>query len=150
MKVCWFGLYKSNYSRNKILIDGLRQNDVAVVECNVSYKDRYKYFKLIKELYAVKHEYDVIYCAFPINYNVIFAKLFQNKPIVIDAFFPLYDTYVYDRKSVSKFSLRALFYKSLDWINLRLADVVIADTQEHKKYWHTLCPNAKIEVFFDK
>lgn len=34
MRVCYFGTYDRNYSRNRILIEGLRRNGVEVVECH--------------------------------------------------------------------------------------------------------------------
>ncbi|RME45968.1 MAG: glycosyltransferase [Chloroflexi bacterium] len=35
MRVCYFGTYDFNYSRNRILIEGLKRNGVEVVECHV-------------------------------------------------------------------------------------------------------------------
>ena len=32
--VCYFGTYRSNYPRNRILIDGLRKNGMDVIECH--------------------------------------------------------------------------------------------------------------------
>ncbi len=34
MKVCYWGTYDKGYLRNKILITGLRENGVEVVECH--------------------------------------------------------------------------------------------------------------------
>lgn len=35
MRICYFGTYDRGYSRNRILIEGLRRNGVEVVECHV-------------------------------------------------------------------------------------------------------------------
>lgn len=35
MRVCYFGTYDFDYSRNRILIEGLKRNGVEVVECHV-------------------------------------------------------------------------------------------------------------------
>lgn len=147
MKVCWFGIYDAGYSRNKVLVSGLRAADVEVIECNAfEHKGFKKYIRLIKQLINLQNDYDVLFCAFPINYNVIIAKLFQKKPIVIDAFFPLYDAYVVDRKTISKFSFMGLLFYLLDKINLRLADLSITDTEQHKKYWKKVFSKANVEV----
>lgn len=149
MKVCWFGIYERDYSRNHVLISGLRKNGVEVVECNAydsSKSGLAKYFNLIKKLRALRNEYDVLFCAFPINYNVIIAKIFQKKPICIDAFFPLYDAYVKDRKVVSKYSVRGLVYRWLDIWNLKLASVVITDTEQHRTYWKQLWEEVNVAV----
>ena len=34
IKVCYFGTYRAAYSRNKIMIEGLRRNGVEVLECH--------------------------------------------------------------------------------------------------------------------
>lgn len=34
LRVCYFGTYRSNYSRNRIMIEGLRRNGVIVEECH--------------------------------------------------------------------------------------------------------------------
>jgi hypothetical protein len=34
LRVCYFGTYRANYSRNQIMIEGLRRNGVEVVECH--------------------------------------------------------------------------------------------------------------------
>lgn len=146
MKVCWFGIYKKDYSRNQILIDGSQQSGIQVIECNISSKESFKYLKLIIKILKLRNQYDILFCAFPINYNVIIAKLFQKKIIVADAFFPLFDAYVNDRRSSSKFSFKSIVYYILDKINLELADFVITDTEQHKKYWLNLNSGIKIEA----
>tara|TARA_B100000508_G_scaffold24443_2_gene17621 strand:- start:15270 stop:16307 length:1038 start_codon:yes stop_codon:yes gene_type:complete len=146
MKICWFGLYDRDYSRNGVLIEGLTQVGVDVIECNtLSSGGLKKYFDLIKKLRSIDNQYDYIYCAFPVNYNVLIAAFFQKKPIVVDAFFPLYEAYVIDRAVISKFSPKALVLKFLDWVNIYLSDYVVVDTDSHKEYWLKYDPD-KIKV----
>ncbi len=38
MTVLYFGIYNPNYSRNRVLIKGLRENSIEVLECNVPYR----------------------------------------------------------------------------------------------------------------
>jgi glycosyltransferase involved in cell wall biosynthesis len=147
MKICWFGIYHREYSRNQVLISGLQQQGVEIVECNmIGGKGIEKYWELIKKIYAIDNQYDYLFCAFPINYNVLIAKFFQRKKVVIDAFFPLYDAYVHDRKLLFSWSPRALLYYCLDRINLRLADLVITDTEQHAQYWKKLHPEVSVHV----
>ncbi len=147
MKICWFGIYDEKYSRNNVLINGLTSSGETVLQCNTyGQKGLKKYFQLIKKIRSLHGNYDVLYCAFPNNYNVLLAKIFQRKPIVIDAFFPLYDAYIVDRKAFSRYSLKAFMYYWLDKINIFLADVVIVDTGEHKKYWRSISEEKSIEI----
>ena len=65
---------------------------------------------------------------------VPFAKLISRKPIIFDAFLSLYDSNVFDRKTVKRRSVRAFYYWILDWLSMRLADIVLFDTDQHIKY----------------
>ncbi len=114
---------------------GLAINGVDVVECNVNWRDKNRYFKLFKQLRALKNEYDFIYVAYPATIPVIFAKLFQKKIVVMDAFYSMFDAVVNDRKEVSFLSFRSIKLLFLDWVSIMLAGCVITDTEAHKKYW---------------
>lgn len=63
-----------------------------------------------------------------------FARLRRHK-IVFDAFVPLYDTLVVDRALVSTDSLAAKFAWRLEWLALRLADIILVDTDEHGDFF---------------
>ncbi|MCA9367048.1 glycosyltransferase [Candidatus Kaiserbacteria bacterium] len=146
MKVCWFGCYDSDYARNQILLHGLRLNGVDVIECNETSIGWRRYPRLIKKLHELKNQYDIIYCAFPAGYFVTIAWLFQKKPIVVDAFFPMHDAYVHDRKVVSKWSLYALWLSVVDRLTVSLADRVIVDTKQHALYWKRIVPKQHYEL----
>lgn len=135
MKICWFGIYKREYPRNRILLDGLEQCDVEVVHCGVDAYERFRYIKLIRKLLELKGQYDVIYAAFPAPSVVPIAKLFSRKRVVVDAFYSMYDSIVVERKECSRFHPRALKALLLDWLSVVLADMVIADTEAHAEYW---------------
>ena len=45
LTVLYFGVYDPDYSRNRVLIKGLKANGVRVVECRVSAKDKLKFSK---------------------------------------------------------------------------------------------------------
>jgi glycosyltransferase involved in cell wall biosynthesis len=147
MKVCWFGIYHREYSRNSVLIDGLKSSGIEVITCNVEQSKGFtKYFKLVKKLIDLDNDYDVLFCAFPVNYYAILAKLITKKPIVVDAFFPFFDAYVKDRKIFNLTHLRYYVYYMLDKMNLYLADSVVTDTEQHKAYWLSIDPEADVNV----
>lgn len=146
MKVCWFGIYDPGYSRNKVLMDGLRENGVEVVECNARGKGIGKYISLIQQLRALKNSHDFIYCAFPVYVNIMWAFFFQKRPIVTDAFFSKYDSVVHDRKTYARFHPKALFFYLLDRFMVTLSDVLIVDTHAHKVFFSRWCSPSKLHV----
>ncbi len=131
MTICYFGIYNPDYSRNRILIKGLRRNGVEVLECRSSKKGLLKYFDLIRRHWKIRKKYDFLIAGFPGNHSVILAKLLTRRPIVFDAYLSLYNALIFDRQESSPASLRARYYWMLDWLPARLADRVLLDTEAH-------------------
>ena len=115
LRVCYFGTYRANYSRNQIMIAGLRANDVDVIECHTSLwhgiDDRVKtasggwasfsfakrvfsaYIRLLKKYFSVGKDYDVMVLGYPGQLDVFLARLltwFHHKPLVLDMFMSVY------------------------------------------------------------
>ncbi|MBI2676574.1 MAG: glycosyltransferase [Candidatus Yanofskybacteria bacterium] len=134
MRILYFGSYDPNYTRNRVLIDGLRQNGVEVIECRDSSPGIRKFINLFKKHRQLKDPYDIMVVGFLGQQIVPFAKIISRKPIIFDAFLSLYDSNVFDRKTVKRGSMRAFYYWILDWLSMHLADVVLFDTDEHIKY----------------
>ncbi|MDP2586427.1 MAG: glycosyltransferase [Candidatus Komeilibacteria bacterium] len=135
MTVCFFGIYLPDYCRNKVLMDGLRQNGVNIIECNSRARGLKKYFELIRLHRRIKNQYDVLLVAFPGYQSMLLAKLLTNKPIIFDAFNSIYDSTVLDRKLVGPKSLGALYYWLLNWLACKLANKILLDTNDHIDYF---------------
>jgi len=135
MKVCYFGIYQSSYPRNNILIEGLRQNNIEVIECCDRSKGIKKYWRLFWKHWQIRNDYNIMMVGF-LGQSIIFlAKLISRKPIILDAFISLYDTNVFDRKICSSKSLRARYYYFLDKFSCHIADKVLLDTDCHIDYF---------------
>src|SRR3990167_10336608 len=96
MTVLYFGTYDPEYSRNAVLISGLRQSGVEVIECRDSSPGIRKFINLFKKHRQLKNQYDVMVVVFLGQQIVPFAKIISRKPIVFDAFLSLYDSNVFD------------------------------------------------------
>lgn len=141
MKICFFGMYAFNYSRNKILLKGFRQNGVEIIECNnrSHFLWGFRYWKLLRKFIEVKGwECDIIFVGFPGQTDVplawVIGKIFHKK-IVFDAFISLYNSMVFDRKNFGRSSIRARFWWFIDWLSCVLPNHIILDTNEHIKYF---------------
>ncbi len=145
MKICWFGNYDSSYARNKILIDGLRAHEVQIIECNANGQGLRAYAELLKKYRSIERDIDYIYCAFPIHFS-IFIALFSKKPVIADVLVSLYDSSITDRRLYSRFHPIALLLRWLDMIIVKLADIVIVDTEAHKQYFSQWCHKSKIAI----
>lgn len=150
MKICFFGIYDPSYSRHSVLLRGLRQNGVEVVECREDWRDKKRYLKLLRQLRTLDNSYDFIYAAYPSSLPAIIARLFSKRPVIIDAFYSNFDSVVNDRKKYSRYGLRSLKLLIFDWLGVIVSDLVIADTEAHKRYWQSWLgmKNKKIGVVY--
>lgn len=159
MKVCYFGTYDVEQSRNNVIIQGLRQNGVEVVECharlwrNTADKIRSvkgglfnpgllrralgSYLRLLKR-YAKIGDYDVMVVGYAGHFDLFLAKLltiFSRKPLVFDALVSLTETIVEDRGLVPRSSLLTRLVYLVDKYSCHLADLVLLDTEAHIRHF---------------
>ena len=134
MRVVYFGSYDPDYSRNRVLIKGLKENGVEVTECQDSSPGLRKYVRLFLKFRKINDDYDIMLVGFLGHAVMPLARLLTRKPIVFDAFISLYDSNVNDRQTVGQHHPRAYFYRFLDWLAMKLADVVLFDTDQHIRY----------------
>jgi glycosyltransferase involved in cell wall biosynthesis len=139
-RVCYLGAYDSTYPRNLILRRGLERQGVWVVECAVprELNTAGRMRALGRAFAAVQEDCDVIVLA---EFGQALAPLAwwlarrYRKRLVVDAFTPIYDSAVYDRGVARPRSPAALRYWLADWLALRLAGRVLADTGAHRDYY---------------
>jgi glycosyltransferase involved in cell wall biosynthesis len=105
---------------------------------------RYNILKdFVKEM-AVKND---IYLLFPFSKNQFIKNFFKRDQIVNDFFISNYDTYVYDRKKITKWNPRAWWKYVQDWINFKCSKYLLSDTYEHFIYWESLFGTFKGKLF---
>jgi glycosyltransferase involved in cell wall biosynthesis len=158
LKVCYFGTYRSEYSRNQIMIEGLRQAGAEVIECNETLwhgiEDRVQtasggwlrpafwlrfirtYVRLLKR-YRKVGDYDVLVAGYPGQMDVFLARVLSRlhgKPLAWDVFMSIYLVAVERRLDEhSRFSIRLL--RRLEWLALRMADLLILDTAHYAAWF---------------
>lgn len=159
MRVCMFGTYEAGYDRNQILLRGLHDAGVEVIECHEPVWEtmRYKtsalkgplqYLAVIAKLaiaytklsfrYLTAPAHDVVLVGYLGHFDVFPARVLtwlRRKPLVFDAFVSLYDTAVEDRAVFSKGSLPARVLRLVDRWSCKLPDAVLLDTNQHIDYF---------------
>jgi len=134
--ICFLGDYDKNYIRNDVLLSGLSNIGHTITECHTAKNGMARIFDLYKKYRCVKNV-DILYVATSDTSRalVIFFSIISRKPIVWDAFYSLYDSWVFDRGLVSKFSIKALYYWILEYSACKMADIIVLDTYEHIAYF---------------
>lgn len=158
MIVCYFGTYRKEYSRNKIMMAALRSAGVTVKECHVplwhGIEDRVNitvggwrspsfWWRVIKaySLLILKYfkvgDYDVLMVGYPGQVDVYLARFLANikiKPLVWDVFMSLYLVAKERNLDQSKHSSIKLIRK-IEAGALKKPDLLIQDTAEYVKWF---------------
>ncbi len=138
MTICYFGSFDPNFSRNHILIDGLKRNQIKVIYCRGKGLALFRYLSLFRKFNQIKNSCDAIVVGVLGHFDLPIAwlcGLLWHKKIIFDAFISIYDTYVFDRVICSPMSLHAKWFWWIDKISCSLADVVLLDTHAHINYF---------------
>jgi len=141
MRICYFGQYDPNYSRNSIIRKGLTSLGNEVITCQVNpkiWQPFPKYGKLLRQFVSIAKSVQAIIVA-EFNQPVMFlAKALAGSyglPIIFDPLISRYDTYVYDRQRVVLDSREARYLYWTDRIAMTFATHVLADTMQHSLYY---------------
>lgn len=159
MRICYFGTYDRDYSRNQITVEGLRQNGVEVVECHRTlwhgtadkiaraaggWKQLAFLGKLAATYLALARDYarvgphDAVvvgYAGMLDLYPAWLLTRFSRRPLVLDAYLSVYNSIVNERKLAAPGSAKARLVYALERTACRLADRVLLDTQAHIDYF---------------
>lgn len=128
MNVLYFGRYQKHYSRNEVMINGLKQNNVKIIEAHSSglFWPIDLFWKGIKA-----KNFDLIFVGYPGHLELFLGKLiglFHGKPVVLDKIYSIYDTFVLDRALYPKNSIQSFLLRFVDRLDCLLADLVLLDT----------------------
>lgn len=139
-KVCWFGFYDPDYSRNRVLLAGFRECGWEVVEARVDLKKAKRFIKYGQLILVYWHKcrsvkFDLVVVAFPGHIVMPLAYLLFGSRVVFDAFVSLYNSEIEDRQKYLPHSLMAFYYFSLDRLVCRLAWRILLDTNAHIEYF---------------
>lgn len=138
LKILFISGRGSTYSRNSVIIKGLKAYDVEIIDCTGSSSGSHfgnSSKALLKFILKKTENFDLIYIGFLGHHLVPIIKKLSNKPIMFDAFISTYDTMCFDRKKFKPNSLRGRFYYWLDKRSCELADIVLLDTDAHIDYF---------------
>jgi glycosyltransferase involved in cell wall biosynthesis len=137
IRVCYLGSYLKYSPRHRILIRGLRENGVEVLEINDTSNIALRYPKLAMR-YVNSLRCDLVIVGEASNYimplAVMLARL-SGRPLVFDPFVSAYDTNL-DREIYAQQSIASKLYFCLDKYSAKFSDLVLMDTDRDILYWH--------------
>lgn len=158
MRVCYFGTYRAEYSRNRIMIEGLRRNGIDVIECHealwTGVDDRVAvasggwlrprfwarvlrtYVRLLRR-YRQVGPYDVLIVGYPGQFDVFLARLlswWHRRPLVWDVFMSIY-LIALERGLDARSRITLELIRRAERLACRLPDLLILDTTEYVSWF---------------
>jgi glycosyltransferase involved in cell wall biosynthesis len=148
VRVLYFGTYERDYPRNSQVISCLRGAGVDVVERHVSVWDGQEHKWSVGPLAALRvvgaearlsmpmrGPFDAVIVGYPGHFDMPRARrLARKRPLVFNPLVSLADTLVGDRGRFAEGSLPARLLARIDRRALRLADLVVADTDANADF----------------
>lgn len=154
--VAW-GSYDESKPRVRLLLDELRARDALRAEMNIpawgSVRDKavtgtLKTLKILLRLIAAypgallklisQPAGRAVLLAYPAIPDIFVAwpvARLRRHTIIFDAFISLHDTVVSDRKMLRANGIAARLVWVAEWLALRLADIILVDTDQHAKFF---------------
>lgn len=159
LRVCYFGTYRASYSRNRIMIEGLRRNGVEVIECHQTlwhgiedrvdsvtagwYSPRlwwrilHNYVRLLGKFLRLDTDFDILVLGYPGQSDVFLARLLAwlyRKPLVWDVFMSIY-LIATERELDTRSPWGVRLLKWLERMAVRLPDSLIIDTAQYAHWF---------------
>ena len=154
LRVCYFGTYRSEYSRNQIMIAALRSQGVEVIECHErlwqGIEDRVQtasggwlspafikrlvraYWRLLRR-HGSARDYDVMVLGYPGQIDVPLARILtwlRRKPLVLDVFMSIF-LIAEERGLTAQSPLTGRLIRTVERLALLLPSRLIQDTAEY-------------------
>lgn len=161
LSVCFYGSYDRNYSRNQILLKGLKQVNVRINEVNlelpkmsIDKPEHLNYLTLLSRLLrkiklvplTIKHwqkikDSDVIFSPIPTHLDLPFAYIVSRilgKHLIFDSLYGLSVSFIDEFGLKPRNSLQAFLLRFMDKIVFKLADAIVFDTTVSRETYSRL------------
>ncbi len=150
MRVLYFGTYDRAYPRNAQVISALRATGVEVIEQHRPVWERRHNWKVgLRQMFRIaeaerslRHSRDVgrdadaLIVGYPGHFDLPAAKrVARGRPVIFNPLVSLHDTVVSDRGRFRQGSTAAGIVHLVDRRAFRRADVVVADTDAHARFF---------------
>jgi len=135
LSVCYWPGRESSYSRNRVILRGLKLAGVDVYDCSFEGKVCSRFFKGLFRFLSVKKKSDLILVGFFGHFLMPIVRLLTRKKLVFDAFVSVYQTMVFDRQVFRPKGILAQLARMADQSACNFANTILLDTNQHIDYY---------------
>ncbi len=158
LRICFFGTYRAGYTRNQIVIEGLRRQGASVIECHATLwhgiDDRVsqasgdwrqpRFWLRVARAYAAlwrQHrllaDYDVMLLGYPGQFDTVLGRLLsraRGRPLALDILMSLH-LVAAERGLVERAPRTGRLLFHLERCGLRLPDLLISENAAYEGYY---------------
>ena len=132
MKICYFGIYKPDLSRNRIYISGLKKKGIDVIECRDDGGRFAKYWNLWRKHRLIKNKYEAMIVGYPGHIMAPFAKIISRKIVIADLLGSFKDAQIHSHNSGA---FRRLKDSIIDWMAVKFSDTVLLESEAQRDFF---------------
>ena len=132
MKICYFGIYKPDLSRNRIYISGLKKKGIDVIECRDDGGRFAKYWNLWRKHRLIKNKYEAMIVGYPGHIMAPFAKIISRKIVIAALLGSFKDAQIHSHNSGA---FRRLKDSIIDWMAVKFSDTVLLESEAQRDFF---------------
>ncbi len=133
-KILWWGRSDISYTRNGVIRNVMSDLEIKIID----FKPRLSKFGHIEAFFASFYDVDAVWVPCFRQRDLKAASKWAKKkniPLIFDPLISAYDKQVFERKKFSQISSSAKKLLKWEMKLFQLADIVVADTNLHAKYF---------------
>lgn len=145
------GGYNIAYPRTDVILTGLHELGIHPEHRQVAWSSPFWRTRRLRSLLRKEPiSTDCVFVPAFCHHEVPVVRRHTSKPVIFDPLISRYESKINDYKTAARFSIHGLSNYLADKRALRSADLVLADTEEHKRFFcerYRIAPE-KIEVVY--
>lgn len=127
-KIIYLTHTRPDYSLNSVLIKGLRENGIKVIEMYLKSGGIFSLAKAVSFYKNNSKDTDVVIVGYNSQVLIPLLKPFCRKKIIYNAVLSEYERMIISRNLAPRFSVKAVYYWFIDFVAVHLADLTMVES----------------------
>ncbi|MDP3792323.1 MAG: glycosyltransferase [bacterium] len=146
-KIIYLTCTRPDYSLNSVLIKGLRENGVEVVEFHIKDRGMSGFVKALSFYRDNFKNADAIIVGYNSQILIPLLRLFCRKKIIYNAILSEYERMIISRELTPRFSIKAFYYWLIDFIAVHLADLTTIESNHQLNFFNRIFKVSKKKLY---
>lgn len=146
-KIIYISHTRPDYSLNSVVIKGLKENEIEVLEFYVKGNVALGLIRVIFFYWRNFKKVDLIIVGYDSPALVFLLRPFCYKKIIYNAVLSRYERMIVSRGLAYRFSIKAFYYWFLDFVAVHLANLTVVETNHQADYFRKIFKVSGKKIF---